>query len=347
METTNSWKFSTTSAEAWKDMLASCEGAEETIDLEQFVFGPGSEDIVQEFLGILKRKAKEGVKIRLLLDAVGSFSFFKSKLPEELRESGIDVVFHRAVLSPSFKRFFPLLLRDHRKLLVIDSKEIHIGGVIIEERARKWRDTSVMLRGALVASCCEIFTKTYNRAKRMKPVGQVLSEKVQGEFYLAGNSFRLKDKILYHAMVHAIVEAKQTVYITTPYFSPPKNLRRALYFAKSRGADVRILLPKRSDNLISDIVGRFFYRKLLRRGIRIFQYTDAILHAKTMTVDSTWSTVGSCNLDWLSIWVNYELNVISTNRDFTTELQSHFKTDLENAEEVTLKTSLFRNLIGM
>jgi cardiolipin synthase A/B len=331
------WKFLTSSESAWEVMLQSFEKARRSIDVEQFVFGSDG-PIIEEVAAMLLKKIKKGVRVRLLIDAIGSFSFYSSQLRKDLEEEGIEIIFHSTVVPPSLKRIVPAFLRDHRKLIIIDGKEVHLGGVIIEERARTWRDTTVVFKGSLVEACQSAFDTVWEQTGQMKPVGSVLSHNGKGEFCLVGNSFRLRDKHLYRMMIRNIAEAKKTIYITTPYFAPSYDLRRALRYARTKGVEVYILLPKRSDNLPSDILGRFFYASLLRKGVKIHHYTESVLHAKTMSIDGSWATIGSSNLDWLSSWLNYELNLVSENADFATELDQIFLNDLTKSEEVTFKT---------
>lgn len=148
MDQPHSWEFYTFSDTAWEGMLDSCRQARRTIDLEQFAFGEKG-TVERAFADLFIQKAKEGVRIRLLFDTVGSFRFYRSALHKELKSAGVQVFFHHAILPATVKRLIPMVLRDHRKLLVIDGQEAHIGGVIIEERARLWRDTAVSIRGRI------------------------------------------------------------------------------------------------------------------------------------------------------------------------------------------------------
>jgi cardiolipin synthase A/B len=337
MSKATSWKFTATSEEAWEYILNSCSKAEKSIDIEQFAMGTDGE-FVEKFAALLKTKAQQGIHVRVLIDAIGSFLLFQAPLRNELQEAGIDVVFHRTVIPTSFKRFFPFFLRDHRKLIIVDEQEAHLGGVILQERARHWRDTSVMLRGTIVEDCVLVFEIAWRRAKRMSPIGRVLSDGGKGEFFLAGNSYRLRDKHLYRSILRSAAEAKKNINITTPYLWLTRDMRRALRYARKHGTEIRFLLPRRSDNLWSDIIGRFFYRWMLQTGMTIFHYDRTLLHAKSITVDGDWGTVGSYNLDWLSTWLNYELNAISTNMDFVAELEAMFLDDISKSEEVTMRT---------
>lgn len=327
------WKFFTTTEDTWAEILAACARAERTIDLEQYVFGYGGE-IEEKFIKLFLEKTKRGVKVRLLLDAVGSFSFYRSEACKQLIAAGVKINFHFAVLPPPLKRILPFILRDHRKLVVIDEKEAHIGGVIFQERARTWRDSFVRLEGPIVAELQQAFNKAWQRTLLNESVGQVKSENEKQDFFILGNSFHLHDKHLYREFLKAIVHAKKYIYITTPYFFPSREFLRALYFARKRGVAVYLLLPKFSDNKIADVLSKLYYPSLRRHGVRIFLYNKSILHAKTITLDGKWGTIGSCNLDLLSLWWNYELNVVSRNLEFVHELETHFEKDLETAEEL-------------
>lgn len=333
MNEAHSWKFFTTSEMAWGAMLRSCKEAKATIDLEQYIFS-GDNKVGREFADMFLAKAKEGVAIRLLLDVVGSSGFYRGAMCRELMAGGVGVAFHRGVTAPFLKKLFPLVLRDHRKLLVVDGEEAHIGGVIISEQARLWRDTSVCLSGKVVNELALAFDTVWQHSRKMIPVGRVLSKREDSEFSIAGNSFHLYDKDLYRSFLRHIAAAKKYISITSAYFSPNAEFRRALYYARAKGVDVRILLPKKSDVFLADVLAKLYFKTLLQHGIRIFLYTPKVLHAKSIVIDDNWASVGSCNFDWLSFWINYELNVISTNRDFASELRDLFLLDIKESEEV-------------
>jgi len=345
MSKVSEWRVHTSTEEAWNEMVLLCEGAQKSIDIEQYIFGSEGA-IIEKLTSILLKKQADGVNVRLLLDAVGSFSFYRSKICKDLEESGIEIVFHKTTFPPSFKRLLPFFLRDHRKLIVVDNEITHISGVIIEERARSWRDTTVILEGSIVNDAVKLFEDAWIQAKRMKPVGRTVKGGTNKEFFFAGNSFRIRDKHLYRTIIRRIAEAKKTIYITTPYFALTRDLRRALWYAKDRGVEIVFIFPKRSDNILADCLARFYYARLLRRGIKIFHYTASILHAKSISIDGAWATVGSCNLDWLSIWINYELNIVSENVEFATEIESIFLEDLKTCDEVTSKMSGWYDFFG-
>ena len=326
------WQFFTSSESAWEELIRACESATQSIDLEEYVFGMGGA-VEKRFTDLFVEKAAAGVKVRMLLDAVGSFSFYRCADYDRLEKAGVEIHYHFAVLSPSIRRLLPFILRDHRKLVVVDNTAGYIGGVIIQERAREWRDSLVRIEGQVVKDMQEAFEKVWKRTEKMKPVGQVRSENEHKEFWIAGNSFHLRDKDLYRAFLRAITSAKKTIHITTPYFFPNQEFLRALFFARERGVEIKILLPKISDNKIADFLAKFYYPRLRKHGVRIFFYTKKVLHAKTMVIDGNWSTIGSCNFDLLSFWWNYELNLMSSNTSFAQELEQQFTRDLEDSTE--------------
>lgn len=335
IETT--WTLTRHSEEAWHHMLRACASAKVSIDIEQYIFGVDG-TIIEEISEILIRKSREGVRVRLLLDAVGSFAFYRSALCADMTEAGIKITFHTTIGKLFIRRIVPFFLRDHRKLIVIDGIEAHIGGVIIEEDARAWRDTMAILTGPVVEECKATFEAAWKSAARMKPLGPVMGDEKKSDFKIAGNSYHLRDKLLYRSILKHITAAKHHVYITTPYFSLTHDLRRALMFANARGVEIILLFPRRSDNLFADCLARLYYKYLLKHGIRIVHYTSEILHAKTVSIDGAWATLGSCNLDWLSLRLNYELNVMSDNAQFVSDVEKIFLDDILSGDEVTLRT---------
>ncbi|HET9641371.1 MAG TPA: phosphatidylserine/phosphatidylglycerophosphate/cardiolipin synthase family protein [Candidatus Paceibacterota bacterium] len=326
MSSVTRWELLASTEEAWQRVLAAAEASTRSIAIEQYILGD-SGPFVDTLFEVLRRKAREGVRVRLLIDAVGSFLFYQSSLPGALRESGIELVFHRTLLPPSWRRILPSLLRDHRKLWIFDDREAFVGGVIFEDRARDWRDTTVVLAGGIVADAARLFETAWQKTGRGRPVGPMRSEE-SGEFYFLGNSFRLRDKHLYRLLIRKIAEANTSVDITTPYFALTHQMRRALRYALGKGVRVRLLAPDKSDNRLADILTNYHLRWCGRHGIQVFRYTASILHAKTVAIDGNWATVGSCNFDWLSFFFNYELNIVSENAEFSAKLREQFEKDL-------------------
>ena len=138
-------------------------------------------------------------------------------------------------------------------------------------------------------------------------------------------------------MIRAVRCAKKSIYITTPYFVPTRHLSRILRSASKRGVDVKVIVPQWSDHPAVDLCSRSFFMKMLKVGIKIYLYKGEMIHSKTITIDGTWSSVGTLNLDSVSLLYNFEANIISTNNLFTKELVEHFSMDLKDTEEVTIE----------
>ena len=159
------------------------------------------------------------------------------------------------------------------------------------------------------------------------------------------NSPRPRQRFLYYRLIEAIQTAEKSIYITTPYFAPTHKLLRVLRLAGLRGVDVRILLPQKSDHPIVDLCGRSYFSTLLRTGIKVFLYNGEnesgqgrMIHNKTVAIDGTWATIGTLNMDTISLLYNYEGNIVSTNQDFIQEVVWHFEKDISESTQVDQAT---------
>lgn len=337
------WTFYTHSHTAWDAMLHACENAELSIDLEQFIF---VNDVVgRRFLDICRKKAREGVKVRILCDAAGSFSFFTSTLVNDVRKDGVEVVFFNTFIPGAFHTHTWWFFRDHRKLLIIDNKVAFTGGICLSEEMRDWRDTHVRIEGEVILEMRQAFESMWQRAyKRRKRNTSEIKIGEQGFNYIT-NTPRPRKRFLYHRYIDAIRSAKQYVYLTTPYLVPDSRFLRVLTLAKRRKVDVRIIVPERSDHPIVDIGSHSFFTTLLSAGIKIYQYKGTMIHSKTAIIDDEWSSVGSFNLDNVSFLYNFEANLISTGKRFISDLKTHFIQDMEHSTPVTLEAWQKRPLI--
>lgn len=334
MET--NWKFYTTVDSGWKVMLEACEKAEKTIDLEQFIFIP--DDVGNKFLEVFKRKSESGVKIRLLWDAVGSFTFFGSSLVNELKEKGVSIRFFNTVIPSQPHKPHFWFFRNHRRSLIIDSKIAFTGSICVWDDTKKWRETILSLEGAIVEDIKEAFLIMWDKAKRdedsKKKNWAPAQIKVHDGFSYVLNVPRPGKRFLYHRLIDAIRNSQKLIYLTTPYFSPDRRLIRVLRLASQRGVDVRLILPHSSEHPILDIAAQSFFKVLLSSGIRIFRYKGEMIHSKTTVIDNDWATVGTLNLDQVSLRYNFEANIVSTNRDFIEEVKDQFFSDLAQSEEI-------------
>lgn len=370
-QTTNSsfqrpnYKLYTDVPSAWDAMLDACEQARHSIDLEQFIFA--SDEIGRRFIDVCARKAKEGVTVRFLWDSAGSWSLFATFTADELRRKGIDLVFFNTLVPhlrdiPRYRFWF---FRNHRRSLIIDGNDpasaiAFTGSVSMTERVRHWRETQIRLTGDVVQEINRGFITLWDHATsyrkrppnitapyaktrswRLTPsstsTNKVANSKpiaTDGINYIT-NSPKIRERYLYHQIVNAIRKAQQRIYITTPYFAPTHRILRILRTASRRGVDVRIILPINSDHPIVDLCGRSYFSTLLKAGIRIYLYNkNHMLHTKSIVIDNNWATVGTLNLDTISLLYNYEANIVTTRMDLVSELVEHFNVDMGHSAAV-------------
>jgi len=342
---TNQWKFFLHAHTAWESMLEDCRNARVSIDMEQYIFVPDT--IGKQFIAILEQKVREGVRVRLLCDAAGSYTLYKSAYAKQLIVQGAEILFFNPISPWRINNYTSWFFRDHRKVLVVDSHIGHIGGVGVYQQMHDWRDTNVRIEGSIVHELSAVFDQMWNRTKEGKffrfsaPFfnAELRNSKPQGltkYFYFLTNSPRFHQRFIYHSLIDAIRSARRHIYLTTPYFVPDLRLLRVLRLAVRRGVDVRLVVPKTSNHAIVDFAARSYFGIILRAGVRIFLYHDRMMHAKTVVIDDDWASVGSANLDSLSLLLNYEANLVCTNRSFVNELKGHCTSDMESCREIVL-----------
>ncbi len=316
-------------------MLEAIDAAQESIYLESYIW---KDDAVgKEFHMHLARKAAEGVAVYVIFDRFGNLvvpQAFKSSFAPPmhvLEYSSIRRPWH--LLDP---RRYAL---DHRKLLIVDGKMSFIGGYNIGSvYATEWRDTHMSLRGPAAADLAMSFIAFWNRfCPANERITQWYHRSVDSRIAISQNeamrlSFPIRD--LYLA---AIDKAEQSIFLTTAYFVPDRMLLEALKAAARRGVDVRVLVPWVSNHVVADWIAHSYFTDCLQGGVRIFGYRYTMLHAKTCTIDGQWSTVGTCNLDRLSLVGNYEINGAVYSAEFAQQMSALFTEDTAERFELTME----------
>lgn len=340
-----SWQLYHVTRDAWKAMLADCALAKRTIDLEQYLFVDDAAG--REFLELLARKARSGVRVRMLLDGAGSFGMYMASPMRELVDAGVQVRFYNPISIWRAHNMLSWYFRDHRKILVVDGKVGYTGGVCIEAVMADWRDTHLRLTDPVVGEMAEAFERMWDRVtlKGSRRFPKPLAR--SRDFSFLTNSPRFRERFVYHALIDAIRGATGTVYLTSPYFVPDPRFFRVLRLAARRGVDVRLLFSGPSDHAWVDLAAHSYYERAFRAGIRIFRYVGSAgsapegaepgrrLHAKIAVIDGRWASVGTVNLDNLSLLFNYEDSIVTTNAKMVRELGGQFLEDLRHAPEVT------------
>lgn len=334
------WQFYTDAPSAWEAMLLDCQNATVSIDLDQYIFEPRG--IGQKFIDLFIEKASLGVRIRIICDSVGSKFFYSTNLARKLSEAGIQIFFFNPISPWRLDNFTSWFFRDHKKILIIDGKIGHTGGLGINPNMETWRDTHVRFTGPIVYEMDRVFARMLENARKKrfsviqntKTNGSEFSFLVSSPYLRSLRSFKYRKRYLRAAFIQAVKNARKYIYLTTPYFVPDFRFFATLRKAAKKGVDVRLLVPWTSDHISLDLAAASYFALALSSGMKIFRYKPNFLHAKCAVVDDNWGTVGSANLDNLSFWFCYEANVVSTNLEFNFQIKQHFLKDLEDSYEV-------------
>lgn len=313
-------------------MLEDIRRASTAVRMETYIYA--ADDIGRAFAAALIERARAGCRVHLRIDAVGSYDTMSAALAEELQSGGVRLEWCRRW---NWRRPFEFHRRNHRKLLVVDEHCCYLGGFNLHREASqqhfgptRWRDTHVRLTGSLVARAIEAFDEYGKLATRRRPWRQLRS----AEGYLVPNLGLRRRFLLNRLLVRYFRGARERLWLATPYFVPPAAIQRAMIHAVRHGADVRVLVPRRSDVRLAQWASRAAYARLLRKGVRIFEYLPRMLHAKTALIDDSWSMVGTANLDYRSLFINDELVLLSDIESLQRQLESDYATDLADAEEI-------------
>ena len=338
----NEMEIFTDGRQMFEKLADDMEKAKKYIDLQFYIFE--DDNIGQKISGILIRKAREGVKVRVIYDHVGCFKVSK-KFYRAMSDAGIEV-------HPFFKVNFPEFAtrvnwRNHRKIAIIDGETGYIGGMNIADRyisseGNVWRDTHLRLKGQCIYGLAYSFGADWTfmglkpfteEIKKYSPqinddAGvQILSSGPFGQWHNIALMF-----------LKAIGNAKKRIYIETPYFLPTESLLKALQTAALSKVDVRIIIPRKPDSTMLRLASGSYISQCLRAGIKIYFYEPGMLHAKTIIIDDEFSTTGSTNFDFRSMEYNFECNAFIYSRNINARMCGIFMTDLENSTRITSTT---------
>src|SRR3954454_11984449 len=322
----------------YDDMLAAIDGAQRQVLLETYIWK--GDEIGLRFKTALEAAAARGVEVFLIYDAFANLVVS----PRFKRFSSSLKVLEYPVYNAGW-RFFDLRRygRDHRKILVVDDKVAFVGGYNIGSAyATEWRDTHVRITGPGVWDLKRSFADFWNLNRRPRHGNRpLLLETVadwEPRIRVQRNVPRLWMFPIRSMYIEAINRASQHVWMTHAYFIPDPDIEESIKQAARRGVDVRLLVPAVSNHVVADWLSRGFYGELLEAGVRIFRFKGAMVHAKTSTVDGRWSTVGTANIDRLSMTGNYEINLEIIDSAFAAEMERIYRTDLSNCDELTAET---------
>jgi cardiolipin synthase len=327
---------------AFAAMHEAVAGARHEVLLESYIF---KDDAVgRSMLDRLSAAAARGVAVRVLADALGSLSTH-ADFWRDMQRRGIAA----HLFNPLFKGLWYQPFRDHRKLLVVDRSIGFTGGMNIgveygspSAPGGPWRDTHVRVAGPAAWGMAVVFNEGWAYAGGPPidlPPLAVAAPDLPGARILVLDAQPLRGNREAAASLVAIAAAaRHRLWITNAYFAPGHTAVRILAAAARRGVDVRLLLPGRTDVPIVRHAGHGYFAGLLRRGVRIFEYQAAVLHAKSLVADSYLAVVGSTNLDFRSFLFNAECNLVVFDLPFAAHLEHTFEDDLAHSTEITLPT---------
>ncbi len=327
--------------------------AREYIHLEYYIVR--DDQIGQEIKNILIEKVKEGVEVRFLYDAVGSWQL-SDKYVEDLRDAGVQMEPFFPVVFPFFNN--KINFRNHRKIIVIDGKYGFVGGLNIgDEYLGKddyfgfWRDTHLFVQGEIVRSLQLIFIQDWFYMTNEKLISEKYTSvemldtlNMSGVQMVAGGPDHEWEviKSLFFSM---IASARKSIWIASPYFIPDDDILSALKIASLAGIDVRLLVPSSPDKKIVFYASRSYFLELLEANVRIFEYEKGFLHSKVVIVDDELASIGTSNMDMRSFHLNFEVNAFLYRTGSTRKLVTDFINDIKVSKELHVESFKERPLI--
>lgn len=328
-------------------MLAAIERATEQVELELYLVEAGA--CAEAMVQALVHAAERGVRVRCLFDDYGSLAF-TLRLRQRLTEAGVELRFYNRL---SWRRGGRNLYRDHRKLLLVDQSLAVVGGTGVtdefwdpEADHSEWHEVMVEIVGPLVLDWQILFDRQWlanPHRTAWKPAAnfglpRLPKVPAQGEGMgrVAYADARQHRDIL-HSLIRALNSGQRRIWLATPYFLPTWSVRRSLRRAAARGVDVRLLLTgPRTDHPSVRYAGHRYYPRLLKAGVKIFEYQPCFLHLKMVLVDD-WVSIGSCNFDHWNLRFNLEANLEALDPPLTGAVTASFEADFAQSQEVSLE----------
>jgi len=342
-------------------MLEAIRGATHSVQLECYIFQPGR--IADQFIAALSERARHGVNVTIVVDAIGSFSLWGRPV-RRLRRAGCRIESYQRIRWYSLAR---INNRTHRELVIVDGRIAFLGGAGIADwwagparglkkvKRRPWRDTMARAEGPIVAAlqgvaaenwleCCGEILTGPDHFPDLHPAGSSTGFVIRSSPADRATASRVSFQLLMEGADHH-------VRITTPYFLPDRALRRALVDLRRRGVAVSVVVPGRNtDQRWVRLASRRMWGQLLGAGIRIYEYRDVMMHAKSLIVDELWSVVGTTNIDNRSFEHNDEVSIAMRDPELAARLLVDFERDIGASDEVTLekwqRRPLWEKIVG-
>ncbi|MBM3820522.1 MAG: cardiolipin synthase B [Acidimicrobiia bacterium] len=352
----NQVKVFANGAQFYPAMRDAIRAATASVNLEAYIFRPG--EVADMMIEAMVERARAGVQVRLVVDAIGSSTFGGERL-RRLRDAGCDVQFYQRL---TWHRLHRANNRTHRELLVVDGRIAFTGGAGVADVWFKpvdgepsWRDTMARIEGPIVSALQGVFAENW-----LECGGEILTSprdwpppapagRAEAMLVKSSPSDRAtSSRVVFQMLIEGAV---REIDISTPYFLPDRALRRALVRAAQRGVRMRVLVPgPLTDERLVRLASRRMYGELIDGGVRIWEYRPAMTHVKALIVDDVWAVIGTTNLDNRSFEHNDEVNVAFREAAVTARLRRDFESDLAASDEITARAwaarSPFEKLVG-
>jgi cardiolipin synthase len=325
----------------YKALFSDIQNARKSVYIHFFIIR--NDEVGNEFLDLLKKKAKNGVDVKLSTDLIGGHQLLGDKV-KDLRNHGVEFTYSRKTNLPYI--FYSLHHRNHRRLTIIDGEISYIGGFNMgEEYLGKdktlghWRDYQMRITGEGANDAQKQFLQDWEEdtGEKVTLAGHSNHKGTAKYQYIYSSGQGLEKK-----MVEWIRNAKKSIVIATPYFIPADSLMKALEDAKERGLSIKILVTEKTDAKFLLPPAYLRLEVLRKRGVDIYQYKNGFFHGKVMIIDNVWADVGTINWDKRSLYLNDESDCLIYDKDVVGMLQKKLDEDFKNAERVNAST--FRDL---
>jgi len=338
--------------EFFSDLKKEIANAKKFINMEYFIFQ--FDGIGKEIADLLIKKAREGVEVNLIIDGV---NLANQKLSRYFKNTGVHLYLFFRTYIPIFN--IRINYRDHRKVTIIDNRVAFVGGMNIGDeylgkgKIGYWRDTSVKIYGDIVST----FEKEFYFSMSIVKNKFLKDEKTSNEISL---KYEEEDNVYMQVIssgpnyefpairdnyIKLIQEARKSVFIQTPYFVPDDLLLDTLKSAVLSGIDVKIMIPNKADHPFIYWINQYYVAELLRLGANIYRYENGFIHSKTILVDEEVVSVGTCNFDYRSFYLNFEINLNIYNKDVANSFKIQYYKDIAISKKLTFadfkKRSIF------
>ena len=345
----------TDAKESYEVFMQCIEESKKSIFFSTYIFN--YDKVSKEILDALTKKAKEGLEIKVLLDSLGSILLylFSFRL-KELREAGAKVEFFMPIFEMPLRNY--INLRNHRKIYIFDNKKVISGGINISKEylgknrdKRRWEDIMFIVEGDSVEQFFEIFASDWFYASKERLNFISNNDKNRGDIFMqvVPSGPDMQKDTFYETLLYAIYDAKERIFIVTPYFIPNNSLIQALIIARHKGVDVKLITPKESNHIIVNLVRSSYMRELEESGIDVYLYNGSMLHAKAILFDDKSVVLGSINFDNRSLFLNYEVAAFIYSKKVISDIDFWIRKLISNSSLGTNKVSgvkkIFENLM--